>query len=115
MTLQGPVVALAAQGHLLAAVWHSASPSNTDDQCLHYAVFDVSQQQQVSACFTTGVLAPLHADYGCAPSAMSPFGAWLCFEDLLGCAHLMHILQNSCEWCRGQSMRCGVGAAFFVP
>ena len=47
MTLQGPVVALAAQGHLLAAVWHAASPSGTDDQCLHYTVFDVSQQQQV--------------------------------------------------------------------
>lgn len=47
MTLQGPVVALAAQGHLLATVWHHASPSSTDDQCLHYAVYDVGQQQQV--------------------------------------------------------------------
>lgn len=48
MTLQGQPVALASQGHLLAAVWHAASPSGTDDQCLHYAVFDVSQQQQVT-------------------------------------------------------------------
>ena len=47
MTLQGPVVALAAQGHLLAAVWHDASPSSTDNQCLHYAVYDIGQQQQV--------------------------------------------------------------------
>ncbi|KAL3149950.1 hypothetical protein ABBQ38_013311 [Trebouxia sp. C0009 RCD-2024] len=47
MTLQGMPVALASQGHLLAAVWHAASPSATDDQCLQYAVFDVSQQQQV--------------------------------------------------------------------
>lgn len=47
MTLQGSVVALASQGHLLAAVWHAALPAGTDDQCLQYAVFDISQQQQV--------------------------------------------------------------------
>lgn len=56
MTLQGPVVALAAQGHLLAAVWHDASPSSTDDQCLHYAVYDIGQQQQVRCPVTPGVL-----------------------------------------------------------
>ncbi len=46
MTLNGPAVALAAQGHLLAAVWHGSLPASTDDQSLQYAVFDISQQQQ---------------------------------------------------------------------
>ena len=47
MTLQGTVVALAAQGHLLAMVWHAGLPASSEDQCLQYAVHDVSQQQQV--------------------------------------------------------------------
>ncbi len=47
MTLEGPAVALAAQGHMLAVVWHAALPASSDDQCLKYAVHDVSQQQQV--------------------------------------------------------------------
>ena len=47
MTLHGAAVALAAQEHLLAVVWHAASPSGTGDQCLQYAMFDISQQQQV--------------------------------------------------------------------
>ena len=28
-------------------VWHAACPGNNDDQLLHYAVYDVSEQQQV--------------------------------------------------------------------
>ena len=48
MTMQGPAVALAAQGHFLAVVWHSGLPVSSDDQCLQYAVFDVSQQTQVT-------------------------------------------------------------------
>ena len=46
MTLNGPAVALAAQGHLLAAVWHGSLPASTDDQSLQYAVYDISQQKQ---------------------------------------------------------------------
>ena len=46
MTLHGPAVALAAQGHLLAAVWHGSLPASADDQSLQYAVYDISQQQQ---------------------------------------------------------------------
>lgn len=92
MTLQGPVVAIAAQGHLLAAVWHAASSSRTDDQCLHYAVFDVSQQQQVRC--------QLYHKRPCstachAPSAMSCFGGLLRLWDLLPGAHLVHNLLDS--------------------
>ena len=47
MTLEGAAVALAAQGHLLALVWHAGMPADPGDQCLHYTVYDISQQQQV--------------------------------------------------------------------
>jgi len=50
MTLNGPAVALAAQGHLLAAVWHGSLPASTDDQSLQYAIYDISQQQQARLC-----------------------------------------------------------------
>ena len=47
MALEGSAVALAAQGHLLALVWHAGVSASPEDQCLQYAVYDVSQQQQV--------------------------------------------------------------------
>ena len=56
MTLQGPVVALAAQGHLLAMVWHASLPASSEDQSLQYAVLDVSQQQQVQSLSLCGSL-----------------------------------------------------------
>ena len=48
-SLAGLAVALAAQGHLLALVWHAAIPGSNGDQLLQYAVYDVSEQQQVAA------------------------------------------------------------------
>ena len=59
MTLEGAAVALAAQGHLLALVWHAGMPANPDDQCLRYAVYDVSQQQQVRCRQKNNVLPKL--------------------------------------------------------
>ena len=50
MALDGSAVALAAQGHLLALVWHAGVSASPEDQCLQYAVYDVSQQQQVGFC-----------------------------------------------------------------
>ena len=47
-SLAGPAVALAAQGHLLAVVWHAAPPGSNADQLLQYAVHDVTEQQQVA-------------------------------------------------------------------
>ena len=53
MMLRGSPVALAAQGHLLAVVWHAALPASPEDQCLNYTVYDVSQQQQqVTSAYT---------------------------------------------------------------
>ncbi|KAK9809234.1 hypothetical protein WJX72_011841 [[Myrmecia] bisecta] len=49
VSLAGAPVALAAQGHWLAVVWHAASPSPQAEQRLQYAVHDVSEQQQVHA------------------------------------------------------------------
>ena len=63
MTMQGPAVALAAQGHFLAVVWHSGLPVSSDDQCLQYAVFDVSQQTQVThhkPCCSVNITSEMH-------------------------------------------------------
>jgi chromosome transmission fidelity protein 4 len=45
LTLGGAPVALAARGHCLAAAWHAAAPTPGGDQCLSYAVHDVTEQR----------------------------------------------------------------------
>lgn len=49
ISLAGPPVALAAHGHLLAAVWHAAAPTPSGDQQLAYAIYDVAEQREVAA------------------------------------------------------------------
>ena len=50
LTLPGAPVALAAHGHLLAAVWHAGPPTATGDQCLLYVLHDVAGAQSWLAC-----------------------------------------------------------------
>ena len=46
----GPVVALAAQGPLLAMVWHRAPPLHTGEQCLDILVRQQPQSSQLLSC-----------------------------------------------------------------
>ena len=43
-SLPGRPVAVAAQGTLLAAVWHAGMPAAEGDQCLAYCVCDMATQ-----------------------------------------------------------------------
>ncbi|KAI3431740.1 hypothetical protein D9Q98_004782 [Chlorella vulgaris] len=47
ISLAGAPVALAALGHQLVAVWHSAAPTASGDQCLQYMLLDVAEQRQL--------------------------------------------------------------------
>ena len=42
----GPVVAVAAQEHLLAVVWHAAAPFPNGSQCLHLSLLDAADHSQ---------------------------------------------------------------------
>lgn len=46
-TLHGPVVALAAQGNALAAVWHGGWDMAHENSSLKFAVLDVNYKTQV--------------------------------------------------------------------
>ena len=54
MALEGAIVAMAAQGHLLALVWHSGSPQGKL-QTLTAAIWDVAEQTQVGRTSTCAV------------------------------------------------------------
>ena len=47
-------------------VWHAACPGSNDDQLLHYAVYDVSEQQQV------GIPMPIVVTKCMCPIVVSP-------------------------------------------
>lgn len=48
LSLEGPVVTLAAGGSHLAVVWHRALPHDDGEQLLSYAIYDVPSRQRVS-------------------------------------------------------------------
>ena len=55
VTLSGASVALVAQGHQLALVWHAADPDSAGCQHLHFSVYNVVEQQKVTLSDCRGV------------------------------------------------------------
>ena len=60
ITLLGAPVALVAQGHQLALVWHAADPDSAGFQHLQFSVYNVVEQQKVTLCSCQGVAVPAH-------------------------------------------------------
>ena len=60
VTLLGAPVALVAQGHQLALVWHAADPDSAGCQHLQFSVYNLVEQQKVTllGCRAVAVLAP---------------------------------------------------------
>ena len=86
LTLSGAPVALVAQGHQLAIVWHAADPDSAGCQHLQFSVYNVVEQQKVTLSSFRGVATPAHTFGGVLP---------VCPNQC--CLHGQRTLHSSCN------------------